>query len=164
VRSNYKLEILCLPTHLPFVVFALQGDLDGDLYVLFWSSKILSRVRKTEDLCCDATKLPPEPKTLQSHHTDNSNNWLKETHAEMLKYETVRHKSELIGALYTECQDTGKKSKHHADDQDARAYARACKDSIDIGKHDRSVRLPKRLHSGLKERLHPFLTNRSDKD
>jgi hypothetical protein len=147
-----------------FVLFVLQGDLDGDLYFLFWSSKILSRVRKTEDLCCDATKLPPEPKTLQRHHTDTSNKWLEETQAEMFKYETVRHKSELIASLYTKCQETGKKSKHHAYDQDARAYARAFKDSINNGKHGCSVRLPKRLHSELKERLHPFLTDCSDKD
>lgn len=137
--------------------------MDGDLYVIFWSSRILSNIRKTKNLCCDVTKLPPEPKLLKRDHSNGSSNWLEETHTEMMNLEKIRHQSELIGALFNKCQDVAKKSKNHAYDRDSMAFARACKDSIDSGKHSSKVRLPQRLHSELKERLHPLLEDCADK-
>eukprot|EP00980_Cylindrotheca_fusiformis_P008093 scaffold1722_cov120-Cylindrotheca_fusiformis.AAC.23 len=156
---NLPFGLVVFPLNQALQTQIAEGDLDGDLYIVFWSSKILSNIRKTKDLCCDINRPPAKPNTLQRNHSDTSPNWLEETQIEMLNCETVKLKSELIGSLYNKCHGVGKLSKQHIYDKDARAYARACKDSIDSGKHDCKVRLPTRLHSQLKEHLQPLLTD-----
>ncbi|KAL7543918.1 hypothetical protein ACHAXR_013297 [Thalassiosira sp. AJA248-18] len=141
-----------------------DGDLDGDDYFVCWDQQMLSQLLYPKDaLTTKSRKILLELKLPKkaAHGVDKTTSfiekgradWLSLAQDRILDFQTQNAEARLTGKLYTLCIKASKRSGGKFDifDEDAMAYARAYKDSLDIHKHGGSIVLPQRLHASIKE-------------
>ena len=126
------------------------GDLDGDLYFICWDSVILNSLTQPDiqkSMKQNQYVGTMKPKD-QSHK--GSPKWLQEAQEMMIDTPRMKSISELTGKLYNLSVTTAKESNQHMHDDNARAFAQAYKDALDMAKHGSTVHLPAHLHDKVK--------------
>jgi len=145
----------------PLPCMIADGDLDGDDYFVMWDEKIVGHLSSARDKhtknarkdllnieiprsACNAHK-----KTRRSKCSDPK--WLSKAQDHMLDFERQHAGKNIVGKLYRLCFDASKREDGTYDiyDEDARAYAKAYNDSLDLQKHGGKINLPKHLHENI---------------
>jgi hypothetical protein len=127
-----------------------RGDLDGDLYFICWKRDILNQLDNVQ-----RAKGEIDDGVL-SQGLYNSD-WFQAAQSAAANVQRMASMYELIGKLYSArkklFQECGPECP------DATAFGYAYKDSLEIAKHDRKVRLPQYLWSELPPTLHGHLSH-----
>jgi RNA dependent RNA polymerase len=147
------------PVPLPILVG--EGDLDGDDYFVCWDDDILNilaqpkvshRMKADEEEQRDKKFSQYDNEAEGPAYLEGSPNWLEEAQNVMLDFSVVSKANQIIGKLYSLSVKSAKESKDGIYDRDARAFARAYKDSLDTLKHGGVVELPKLLRDKITPR------------
>lgn len=145
-----------------------EGDLDGDKYLVLWDEDVLSRMQKSRTrtprvmkaLSCGQITSNTSREKKNKHSTaDGSPTWLSEAQQSILDLTRLQHSAALTGKLYGLCTRTADESKEGFFSRDARAFARAYKDSLDMMKHCRPISLPHHLHQKVPVNIRGLLRN-----
>ena len=73
--------------------------------------------------------------------------WFTHAQEDMLKLDHIAGVGKLTGLLYRKSEKLGKESKDRIWNPDARAFAKAFKQSLDAYKHGNAIELPKHLEA-----------------
>mmetsp|Transcript_33127 Transcript_33127/g.63753 ORF Transcript_33127/g.63753 Transcript_33127/m.63753 type:complete len:152 (-) Transcript_33127:2005-2460(-) len=136
-------------------------SLAQDDYFVMWDEKIVGHLRFAMDECTTRTRndllnieIPrsacnAHKKTRRSKCSDPK--WLSKAQDHMLDFERQHAGKNIVGKLYRLCFDASKREDGTYDiyDEDARAYAKAYNDSLDLQKHGGKINLPKHLHENI---------------
>mmetsp|Transcript_4350 Transcript_4350/g.5563 ORF Transcript_4350/g.5563 Transcript_4350/m.5563 type:complete len:278 (+) Transcript_4350:161-994(+) len=134
---------------LPSLVAA--GDLDGDLYFICWNTDVVSCVSTTK------RRDPLLQNSLKNRQKkDYDENWFQECQRFMTNSAT-RSLNRLISLLHNLSVKKAEASSRFIEDEDAVAFARAFKMSLELGKHGGKIYLPERLHCHVPEMLRNYL-------
>ncbi len=146
----------------PLPALIADGDLDGDLYFVLFDEQLLPYLIKA----FNTQRMRLEQKTLeQSVRRENINasegppavsnrgprNWFPQAQEEMLRLEQMAGVGKLTGMMYRKSEKVGKESPNKIWDIDARAYAKAFKQSLDAYKHGNAIELPKHLEEEVEQ-------------
>mmetsp|Transcript_3925 Transcript_3925/g.7017 ORF Transcript_3925/g.7017 Transcript_3925/m.7017 type:complete len:183 (+) Transcript_3925:2-550(+) len=155
----------------PLPCMIAGGDLDGDDYFVLYEDKILDHLLHSKDKLTsksrkllhklelpDGTEHSVNKKTKFSQKADNK--WLSKAQNKMLDFSTQCAGSQMVGKLWSLCIKASTKDGNiDIYDEDSIAYARACKDALDVQKHGGKIVLPQHLHQNLPESQQVFLTS-----
>jgi hypothetical protein len=145
----------------PLPTIVGEGDLDGDDYFVCWDDDILQALAQPRVSCrMKADEKEQREKKISQYdnkaegpkYQKGSPNWLEDAQDVMLDFSVVSKASEITGKLYNLSVKSANQSKDGIYDCDARAFARAYKDSLDTLKHGGVVKLPKHLQGKITPR------------
>jgi hypothetical protein len=132
------------PGMTPMPVLTADGDLDGDLYFICWHKAILEHV-KAEPM--DQGIPYDNSKTAYENRED----WFSSAQKLMADAQAPLLLHHIIGKLYNKQKTIAQELEDFMNDRDFRAYARAYKEALKLGKHGGKIPLPKRLHGQLEK-------------
>lgn len=131
-----------------------DSDLDGDDFFICFDKLLLvelerifnQRQMKAEESEQKEQVRKEKPNSQRGYkYRKGSPTWLQEAQANMLDFSNRANIGKLTGRLFKASVEAAENSQHGIWDPDARAYAKAFKDSLDVMKHGRKVELPMRL-------------------
>eukprot|EP00797_Seminavis_robusta_P011572 Sro187_g081010.1 PHD finger protein (420) ;mRNA; r:72299-73558 len=130
------------------------GDLDGDNYFVCWNRSLLDQITTVEP--AEGT-WDDGAMDVRSHRNPQ---WLRDAQTTVANASRLAAIFDLIGTLCTArknlVRDCG------PDCPDAFSLGQAYKDSLDVAKHGRPIRLPRHLWDMLPETVHGMLTTAAD--
>ena len=138
------------PGHRSLPEIIAGGDLDGDLYFVFWDEAILSEIRHIpigDDELVKPSGAPVREKQYDPEWFSKAQNFISQVPKLHI---CIDH---LVGLCYNESFKV-----EDIEDQDAVGFARACKQALDVKKHGDLIFLPRHLWSAVPDKLHKYLT------
>ncbi|CAB9499850.1 autoimmune regulator [Seminavis robusta] len=142
------------PGMTPMPVLIADGDLDGDLYFICWHKPIIEQVT--------VKPMVDVPYNDSKKAFPYQRDWLSSAQERMVDAEASLKVAQVIGKLYNKAikiAQEAKESSNFLEDKDYRAYAKAYKESLKIGKHGGKVPLPARLHDQLPSKFRDILAD-----
>ena len=140
----------------PLPALIADGDLDGDLYFVLFDEELLPYLFRT----FESKKMRGEQKELEAtvrqeninlsegpppRRTFGNPAWFTHAQEDMLKLDHIAGVGKLTGMLYRKSEKIGKEAKDKIWNPDARAFAKAFKQSLDAYKHGNAIELPRHL-------------------
>ena len=138
------------PGHRPLPELIAGGDLDGDLYFVFWDEAILFEIRRIpigDDELVKPSGAPVREKQYDPEWFSKAQNFMSQVPKLHIR---IGH---LVGLCYNQSFKV-----EDIEDPDAVDFARACKQALDVKKHGDLIFLPRHLWSAVPDKLHTYLT------
>jgi len=138
------------PGHCSLPELIAGGDLDGDLYFVFWDEAILSEIRPIpidDDELVKPSGAPVREKQYDPEWFSKAQNFISQVPKLHI---CIDH---LVGLCYNESF-----KMEDIENPDAVGFARAYKQALDVKKYGDLIFLPRHLWSAVPEKLHKYLT------